>query len=185
MANKYNWKICKYCQMPFIPYLGEGQEICSWFCEIKHREKTGQRRDWDMNAFEWNVKFINNIESNGLECWYTVQKLNASFKLYKIVPQFPADERGLITDSKTPEYYILFEGRAKKYEDRNALTDFSNYGDFIEDGHSSFIRVFKTLDEAKRRAVLQYDVIAAISKTYFPLNVPFSLKMNIEHGEKS
>ena len=39
MANKYNWRICRRCHLPFIPYLGEKQTICSWICEKLEREE--------------------------------------------------------------------------------------------------------------------------------------------------
>lgn len=119
-------------------------------------------------VFEWNTKFINNIESNGLDCWYTIQKLRSMWKLYKIVPQFPADERGMITDLTHPEYYILYEGNAKPYNPSEDVWGDDNYGDFAEDGHSTLIRVFTDFDKAKARAVLQYDIIESLCLAYLP-----------------
>ena len=118
--------------------------------------------------FVWNTKFINNIESNGLDCWYTAQKLRSMWKLYKIVPQFPADEKGMITDMEHPEYYILYEGNARSYDPSKDVWGCSNYGDFEEDGHPTLIRVFTDFDKAKKRAVLQYDIIESLCLAYLP-----------------
>ena len=39
MSNKYNWKICKRCQLPFIPFR-ENQIYCSYLCEMRLQEET-------------------------------------------------------------------------------------------------------------------------------------------------
>lgn len=104
--------------------------------------------------FIWHIKKANNIETNPKECEFCIiNTLGDEGKIFVIKEQFPADERGLIL-SDIPEYYILFESSCMKTNKKESW----NYGDY-KIGSLHFIRVFKTLEEAKKRAFVQYSHI--------------------------
>lgn len=101
--------------------------------------------------FAWHAKRANNIETNPVEYLYCIVNLGGNTgKLYAIKAQYPADSNGLIT-SKNPEYYILFETSCSKTLRMSPW----NFGEY-EPNPLHFVRVFKTLEEAKSRAFVQY-----------------------------
>ena len=107
-----------------------------------------------MSKFIWKEKKVNDIDSNPLECWICKTEMGEHERIYRIVPQYPSDETGLTT-SDEPELYVLFEEIV--FEGRDGRIHDSDY----------FVKACKTLDEAKKRAELQYSHIANIIHIYF------------------
>ena len=101
MANKYKWNICLRCGAPYLPWK-EKQTYCSFWCEMLDEEKICGNRKGSNNMnndeeqwiaerlsalnLDWKEKYINDIETNGVECWHTVGELNSTKRFYKITP---------------------------------------------------------------------------------------------------
>ena len=100
----------------------------------------------EITSFDWKVKKVNDIETNPIECWWTIGECGTLKRFYKIVP-FPAqDERGLVlSDSK---YYLLYEALG------------------VESDKVSVVGVYESLDSAQKRAKFQLMNIALLIMTY-------------------
>ena len=118
--------------------------------------------------FIWKKHFVNNIETNPLEYYYCIIDTGKGARRYAIQPQYPSEKTGLILDTKNPEYYILFEDIGKKAteeERKNHLYQYNNLDGYIFDG-KGLVRVFKTLEDAKERACVQYSAIYGYALNY-------------------
>ena len=127
----------------------------------------------------WKERKVNDIETNPLECWYAVDFVGESPRLYQIYPQYPNPNGDGYTVDPTqgPELYILFETLVgehfaqTKIPERDGLRWMS---DRIWDDYTftksapMLVRAFKTLDEAKKRAQHQIDAIRGLIDTYAP-----------------
>lgn len=40
----------------------------------------------EITSFDWKVKRVNDIETNPIECWWTIGECGALKRFYKIVP---------------------------------------------------------------------------------------------------
>ena len=104
--------------------------------------------------FVWHEKKVNNIDCNPLHAYYCIVDFGeGEGRLYSIEMQYPQDERGLVL-SDIPEFYILYESRCYKTERK----DHANYGEYLLND-KVLVRVFNNLEDAKRRAFLQYSHI--------------------------
>jgi hypothetical protein len=111
--------------------------------------------------FIWKEHHENNIADNPLGEYYCIVDCGNYARKYSIVPQYPSKDGFCINMSEAPEYYILFEARGNKASDEERQKTFyemCHFDDYVFE-HESFIRVFKTLDEAKDRAYVQYRAI--------------------------
>lgn len=112
----------------------------------------------DMHWKEWHT---NNIPSNPMGEYYCILDNGNYARKYSIVPQYPSEDGICVDCTKEPEYYILFESRGRRATIEDKKTMFysqTNYDGYLFD-QPSFIRVFKTLQEAKQRAHYQYVAI--------------------------
>lgn len=128
----------------------------------------------------WYEKKENNIETNHLEFWFAVDKTSKYMKSYRyfyIVPQYPSKDGVMIESGSDPELYVLFEGRCsecdKEYDKIAGI--FDHYYDLIvtpqeryfDSSKSTFLRAFKTLEEAKNRAEYNIKHMNSIKEIYF------------------
>ena len=87
--------------------------------------------------FTWEPYYPNDIQENSQNGWIcTIEPRPNEFRSYKIEFQLPIDENCLTLIDEPPELYILFG--------------------CPHNGPEVFIRAFATLEEAKKRACLQY-----------------------------
>ena len=111
--------------------------------------------------FIWKEHFANNIPTNPLEEYYCIIDCGNNARKYSIIPQYPSDDGISEKTSEKPECYVFFESIGRKATENDKKNFFYNYIQF--DGYifdkASFIRVYKTLDEAKERAYVQYKAI--------------------------
>ena len=94
---------------------------------------------------EWHEKHINDIPSNGVECWWTIGEFETLKRFYKVVPFWKSDEHGCVVSSK-PTYFLLYE--ALGVESDNAIP----------------IAVYESLDSAKQRA--KFQLLAIVTLIY-------------------
>lgn len=112
---------------------------------------------------EWNERKVNDIETNPPDRWEAVYTLNSdsseSRRIYSIVPQHPNPNGDgyTVDDSLPPELYVLFE-----------QLEWTMDGKGWYSGPNMFVRAFRTLDEAKKRAEFQHEAIDRIIEDYFP-----------------
>ena len=113
------------------------------------------------NDFIWKEHNANNIKQNPLDEWYCLVDTCICARKYSIVPQYPSDDGVLIKPNSDPEYYILFESTGKKAseEEQNEWYYKSSNFDGYLFNNKSFIRVFKTKEEAEKRAYYNYKMI--------------------------
>ena len=114
--------------------------------------------------FIWYEKRANNIKENPLEYWYTCYYNGDHSRKYYIMPQYPLAGKVCVDKRKEPELYVLFEAMGSK------ITDDISYSD-VEDGYKyerngSFKRVFKTLEEAKERAYVDYYMVFGYAASF-------------------
>ena len=111
--------------------------------------------------FVWKKHYENNILTNPMGCYYCIIDCGTHARRYSIVPQYPSTDGVSVNRSVSPEYYILFEStghKATEIEKSQSFYDMCHYDDYVFEG-DTFIRVFTSLDEAKRRAYTQYKAI--------------------------
>ena len=167
MANKYKWNICLRCGAPYLPWK-EKQTYCSFWCEILDEEKKkiggnkiirkgGSDNMADNEEqlmakrlsainLDWKEKYINDIETNGVECWHTVGELNGTKRFYKITPFNKCDTSGMVLGKGC--YYVLYEALG------------------IESDSAKPVAVYESLDAAMERAKFQLLVIDSLKRTY-------------------
>jgi hypothetical protein len=108
-------------------------------------------KEW--TDFMWVPYYPNNMPENGQDGWVcTIEPRQDTYRTYRIEFQLPIDEEGFTLSDEEPELYILFERSHDK-----------NYS-----GPDSFIRAFKTLEEAKKRAYLLYSHIYGYVMSFLP-----------------
>ena len=96
--------------------------------------------------FDWKIKRVNDIETNPIECWWTIGECGTLKRFYKIVPFSYQDEKGVVlSDSK---YYLLYEALG------------------IESDKASVVGVYESLDQAQKRAKFQLMNIALLIMVY-------------------
>ena len=110
---------------------------------------------------EWHEHYENNIPTNPLGEYYCIIDVGESARKYGIAPQYPSSDGVIIDSTKEPELFILFEaiGRKATDEDRKEIFyDSINYDDYVFE-NERFVRAFRTLEEAKKRAYVQYKAV--------------------------
>lgn len=111
--------------------------------------------------FIWKKHYENNMLTNPISCYYCIIDCGTHARRYSIMPQYPSSDG--ISENRTidPEYYILFEStghKATEVEKCQPFYEMCHYDDYLFSGES-FIRVFTSLDDAKRRSYAQYKAI--------------------------
>ena len=110
---------------------------------------------------QWHEHYENNIQTNPIGEYYCIIDLGESARKYGIAPQYPSSNGVVIDRTKEPELYILFEaiGReATDWEKQAVFYNSINYDGYVFE-HEKFVRAFKTLEEAKKRAYVQYRAV--------------------------
>lgn len=92
---------------------------------------------------EWKKKYVNDIPSNGIECWWTIGEFGTLKRFYKVVPFHEHDERGMVI-SIEPKYFCLFEALG------------------VESDKVSIVAIYESLEAAQNRAKFQLLTIANI-----------------------
>ena len=95
---------------------------------------------------EWHTRYINGIESNGIECWWTIGQLGSLKRFYKIVPVDQVDTCGVVQDKE--HYFILYES-------------FDN-----TEERCCIVAVYEHKWDAMNRVMTQLQHIDAIKKAY-------------------
>lgn len=132
---------------------------------------------YSMTGFDWKPLYPNNMPCNGQEGYYAV-KLHeledgvTSGRKYTILYQRETDEEGCLKEDAPIEYYVLFEKSYLEVQGRMEHPEPSDEDDFMGDDwkentlhacevndYGSFSWVCKTLDEAKNRALKQYQLV--------------------------
>lgn len=111
--------------------------------------------------FSWKERKTNNIPTNPLEGYCCIIDTENSARLYIIEPQYPEIDKCCIDRKSNPELYILFEAVGKKATDKDKehiFYDSINYEGYLFE-NKTFIRAYKTLQEAQERAYLNYRMI--------------------------
>ena len=119
---------------------------------------------------EWKERKVNDIPENPLECWYAVGFIGSSPRLYTIIPQYPnPNGDGYTVDTNAdPELYVLFETlngehfSETKIPGRDGLAWMSDrlWDDYtFTKSAPGFVRAYKTIEEAKKRAEVQIEVV--------------------------
>ena len=124
----------------------------------------------DMHWKEWRA---NNIDSNPIEELYCILDCDTYARKYSIVPQYPSTDGVCVYRDQEPEYYILFEASGHKATEEEQQAIFyqqMNYSGYLFKT-PSFIRVFKTLDDAKKRAYHQYTAVYGYVASHFDVDI--------------
>lgn len=115
-----------------------------------------------LKDFIWKERKINNLSKYPLEEWYCIIDLgNGMAKKYSIKPQYPSNDGICIDYNEKPEYFIFFEanGALATEEDKKSISYKTKNFDGYLFGRETFIRVYTSLDDAKRRAFYNYNHI--------------------------
>ena len=97
---------------------------------------------------EWHEKHINDIPSNGVECWWTIGEFETLKRFYKIVPFCKCDEHGCVICSE-PSYFLLHEALG------------------VESDNATPVAIYESLESAKNRAKFQILAIANLIHRHF------------------
>ena len=126
---------------------------------------------------EWHERKVNGIETNPRDCFWAVGSVVKAPRLYTIVEQYPSKNGYTVEEGSEPELYVLFEafsssGRrfSDTFENEREAEEWryaEQFGDYLFKSRGSFVRAFKTLDEAKARAEVQIKAIQNIVDLYF------------------
>jgi len=133
--------------------------------------------------FIWKEHKANNIPTNPLEEYYCLIDLKDCVRKYSIVPQYPEIDTCCIDTKADPELYILFEAVGDRATDedkeRYSFIYESNNYDGCLFKKKSFVRAYKTMEEAKKRAYLQYRMIYGFALSHIVDDVEASTKDHI------
>ena len=107
---------------------------------------------------KWRTRYINNMKSNGVECFYSIIDYgNGEGRMFWIQPMMSADYKGMINVDAGYKYYCFFESSVKK-KGLDAYAKFFNCRSYS--GYSrvtdTLIQVYDSLEDAKKRAYVQY-----------------------------
>ena len=111
--------------------------------------------------FEWKEHYTNNIPTNPLQEYYCIVDVGNHARKYSVEPQYPSDDGVCVNSAAEPELYIFFEAIGRKATEDDKKSPFYNSVEY--DGYvfenPSFIRAYKTMEEAKARAEVQYNAV--------------------------
>ena len=109
--------------------------------------------------FKWKIRRANNIPENPIECEFClVDYGNGKGKLYKVKPLYAQNTDGLSDVKGGYRYFVFFDCsvRLATEEDREReFFSFCEYAGYVITSES-FISVFDTMEDAKKRAYTQY-----------------------------
>lgn len=130
--------------------------------------------------FKWHEHRANNISTNPLTEWYCIVDVGNHARKYGIIPQYP-EKDGITYPNEDPEYYVLFEASGNKATDEEKEEfhyKHAHFDDYLF-GRESFIRVYKTMEEAKDQAYLQYKAIFGFVLAHITDDVEAATKEHI------
>lgn len=176
MKNKYNWKICPRCKLAYIPFR-KNQVFCSYWCELLDKENKREMNDFNEEKyikeelekinFDWKIKKVNNIETNPIQCYWTIGTVNGLSRFYKITPFNKCNENGLVDNDNPKIYYVLYEACNYTTTTDSLIKKFDiDYYDGIIPINASMVAVYEDLDMAKNRAKFQLFIINNIIENY-------------------
>ena len=113
------------------------------------------------HEFQWIERKTNNIKTNPLDGYCCIIDTEDCARLYIIKPQYPEIKQCCIDSSMDPELYILFEAtghKATEEDKKHVFYDAINYNGYMF-SNETFIRAYKTLEDAKARAYINYKMI--------------------------
>ena len=128
------------------------------------------------SVLHWNTKFINNIESNGIDCYYAITEALKVPRLYRITTQKPFVNNSLFVckAEDAPQYYILWETiKGERFQGdanpvySNSWKDESSGLTYKFDSAPALVAVYTSLTEAKARAMIQIEQIQKVFDEYF------------------
>lgn len=99
----------------------------------------------------WNVEYVNGIESNPIDYWWTVIEIGNLKRRYEISPYHKCDVKGLVIDEKF-RYFALYE-----------ILMIDNL--FPSRGNP--VAIYEDLESAKERAKYQILSISSLISAYF------------------
>lgn len=117
--------------------------------------------------FEWKIKKTNNIKTNPIEYWYTTYHDGDVSRKYYIVPQYTSIDGITINSNSEIELYVYFEARGYKLKDGEKECKYDSIGDGYKYEEGTFKRAFKTIEEAKHRAYMDYCGIYGYVRAFF------------------
>lgn len=118
------------------------------------------------NDFVWKIKKINNIKSNPIEYIYTTYNNNNTARKYYIVPQYSLIDEKYNDLNSEPELYIYFESTGLRLKDGEEYCKYSSIMDVYKYEKGTFKRAFKSIEEAKHRAYIDYYMIYCYVKSF-------------------
>ena len=109
--------------------------------------------------FQWKVRRANNIPTNPIECEYCiVDHGDGCGQMYSVHPLYSQNTDGLINREDGYKYFVLYVCKVKLATEEDQGRDFFSFSDYS--GYvvvsETFIAVFDTMDDAKKRAFTQY-----------------------------
>lgn len=131
--NPWNWTTDDWIK--FCAYLTKDDSQPSQLSQLT------QEPEFRLN---WHTRYINDIESNGVECWWTLGSLGGIRRFFKVVPYSRCDTDGLVL--KEHAYFALYE----------SLTE--------DETQATVVAVYESKDEAMERVKTQLTHIYAISQ---------------------
>ena len=109
--------------------------------------------------FKWKIQHSNNIPTNPVECEFCIiDKGDGTGKLYMVEPHYPQNTDGITNQENGHKYFVFFVCDARlptEEEKKDIFFEWSTYVGYILTS-KDFIAVFDTMEDAEKRAYMQY-----------------------------
>ena len=115
----------------------------------------------DESMLKWHKKYVNNIETNPIECLYCIIDYgDGNGRMYRIQAMRKADYNGRIEIKDGYKYFLFFESYVKKADTEilDGLERNSYYLGYQVESET-LIQIYDSMEDAKRRAYVQYYAI--------------------------
>ena len=148
--EKEGWTL-PVCQMKWA--VSNDKDINPWnwttddwikFCAYLVEDDEKQPEQGPGVRLNWHTRYINDIDSNGVECWWTIGALGDIRRFFKVVPYSRCDTAGLVL--KEHAYFALYESLSE------------------DETLASVVAVYESKEEAMERVKTQLTHIHAISQ---------------------